>query len=328
MPKFSLIVPVYKIADYLPKCIDSVLAQTCQDYELLLIDDGSQDNCGALCDDYAAKHPDKIRAIHQPNGGAGAARNRGIALSQGEYLLFVDGDDYLSAQMLADLSCAVERTHADLLMFGAEVERDGKKIGELHEDVPADVLFDVEKEPNLFFGVMAPWNRAYKRELFTENDIAFPTKVWYEDIRTVTKCLAVAKTGFRLTGAYYHYLQREGSTMNNKTAERNVEILYAFDDICSWYKARGLYERFRAEITFQAVQHIWLAATVRVLSIDRKHHLVGDFRDYMEKHFPDFRENPYLARLDGNKRLIYRLLLKKRYRTVRAIFRLKASLGK
>ena len=74
MPRFSLIVPVYRVEAYLPKCIESVLAQTCQDYELLLIDDGSPDGCGKICDDYAAKYPDKLRAIHQPNGGAGAAR--------------------------------------------------------------------------------------------------------------------------------------------------------------------------------------------------------------------------------------------------------------
>ena len=140
MPTFSLIVPVYKIADYLPKCIESVLAQSCQDYELLLIDDGSPDRCGEICDDYAARYPDKIRAIHQPNGGAGAARNRGIAMARGEFLLFVDGDDYLSPEMLAELKAEVEKTPADLYLFGAQVEKDGKPNGELHELIPCGKL--------------------------------------------------------------------------------------------------------------------------------------------------------------------------------------------
>lgn len=328
MPKFSLIVPIYKIEAYLPKCIDSVLAQTCQDYELLLIEDGSPDGCGKICDDYAAKYPDKIRAIHQKNGGAGAARNNGIALASGEYLLFVDGDDYLSANFLAELSAAAQKAPADLLLFGAEVERDGKKVGELHEAVPAEKLLSVKDEPSLYFGVMAPWNRAYRRTLFTEHDITFPTKVWYEDIRVVTKILAVAQTAYRLPGAYYHYLQREGSTMNNKNIERNAEILQAFDDILGWYASHSFLEAHREELTFQAVQHILLAATVRVLLINRKHHLVEDFRAYMEQHFPDFRNNKYLPLLDKNKQLIYRLLLKKRYRTVRMIFQMKKMLGK
>ena len=171
MPRFSLIVPVYRVEAYLPKCIESVLAQTCQDYELLLIDDGSPDGCGKLCDDYAAKYPDKLRAIHQPNGGAGAARNRGIQLASGEYLLFVDGDDSLSPDFLAALSAVIQKTPADLILFGAQVERDGKKVDELHENVPAKMLLSVKDEPTLYFGVMAPWNRAYRRALFTEHDI-------------------------------------------------------------------------------------------------------------------------------------------------------------
>ena len=328
MPKFSIIVPVYKVEAYLPKCVESILAQTYQDYELLLIDDGSPDNCGALCDRFAAEYPTRIRAIHQPNGGAGAARNHGIALSTGDYLLFVDSDDYISPELLADLAKEAARSDAELYLFGAIVERDGQKVGELHEEIPCGQLCTAAEAPALFFGVMAPWNRAYKRTLFTENDITFATNVWYEDIRVVTKINAVAASALRLPGAYYHYLQRDGSAMNNKNADRNVEILYAFDDILSWFRAHGLEERYRQDLGFLAVQHILLAATVRVLLIDRGHRLVEDFRAYMEKNFPDFRENPYLSRLDRNKRLIYRLLLKKRYRTVRSIFRLKSSLGK
>lgn len=327
MPRFSIIIPIYKVEEYLPKCVDSILAQRCQDFELLLIDDGSPDGCGRLIDGYAAANPAKIRAVHQKNGGAGAARNHGIALSTGEYLLFVDGDDYLADTLLSDLADAMDKTSADLYLFGAIVERDCKTIGELHEAIPAGVPCCAAKNPDLFFGVMAPWNRAYRRTLFTENGIDFATKVWYEDIRVVTKINAVAASALRLPGAYYHYLQREGSAMNNKNVARNAEIFDAFDDILAWYRAHGFYDRYRRELTFLAVQHILLAATVRVLQIDRKSPLIAALRDYMEKHFSDFRENPYLDRLDKNKRLIYRLLLRRRYRTVRLIFSLKNGLG-
>lgn len=328
MPTFSLIVPIYNVEAYLPKCIDSVLAQTCQDYELLLVDDGSPDHSGKICDDYAAKHPDKIRVIHQANGGAGAARNHGISVSTGEYILFLDGDDYLSANLLSELKKTMEKTTADLYLFGAIVEKDGKEVGQLHELIPCDRLCRAKDNSDLFFGVMAPWNRAYKRSLFTDHQIEFATKVWYEDIRVVTKIHAVAASAIRLPGAYYHYLQREGSAMNNKNIERNVEILYAFDDIRQWFGEHGYNTVYKDELTFLAIQHLLIAATVRVLLIDRKHHLVADFREYMEKYFPDFPENPYLSKLDSNKRLIYRLLLRKRYRTVCLIFRVKALLGK
>lgn len=328
MPTFSLIVPIYKVAEYLPKCIDSVLAQTCKDYELLLVDDGSPDDSGKICDEYAANYPDRIRAIHQPNGGAGAARNHGISLAAGEYLLFLDGDDYLSDNLIADLKAAMEKTPADLYLFGAIVEKDGREVGQLHELIPCDRPCSAKENTDLFFGIMAPWNRAYKRTLFTDNGIEFATKVWYEDIRVVTKVHTVAASALRLPGAYYHYLQREGSAMNNKNVERNVEILYAFDDLRQWFDERGCHAQFKDELTFLAIEHLLIAATVRVLQIDPKHHLIEDFRTYMETNFPDFRENPHLPSLDRNKQLIYRLLLKKRYRTVRLIFKAKALLEK
>lgn len=328
MPKFSLIVPVYKVEEYLPKCIESVLAQKNQDFELLLIDDGSPDNCGKICDDYAAKYPGKISVIHQPNGGAGAARNHGIRLSKGEYILFLDSDDSIAEDLLSDLADVIEKQAVDLILYGARVNKDGKEVGQLHEDVPTEQVISVKEHPKLYFGVMAPWNRAYKKTLFTENGIDFATKVWYEDIRVVTKILAVSETAYRLSKPYYRYIQREGSAMNNKNSGRNVEILYAYDDILSWYDARGLLETHRKELSFQAVQHILLAATVRVLLIDKKHELIDRFRSYMEEHFPDYRENPYLPLLDSNKRLIYKLLLKKRYGSIRWIFRIKGLLGK
>ena len=95
---FSVVIPVYNVKDYLPKCIDSVLAQDFTDYEVILIDDGSTDGeSGAICDRYAAAHPERIRAIHKPNGGVGEARNVGIEAAQGEYLIFIDSDDYIAA---------------------------------------------------------------------------------------------------------------------------------------------------------------------------------------------------------------------------------------
>ena len=328
MPTFSLIVPIYKVEEYLPKCIDSVLAQTCQDYELLLVDDGSPDNSGKICDEYAAKYPDRIRAIHQPNGGAGAARNHGISVSTGEYILFLDGDDYLSENLLSDLKNAMEKTAADLYVFGAIVEKDGKEVGQLHELIPCDQLCSAKEHPELFFGVMAPWNRAYKRSLFTDYQIEFASKVWYEDIRVVTKIHSVAASALRLPGAYYHYLQREGSAMNNKNVARNVEIIYAFDDLRHWFESHDFCTDYKNELEFLAIQHLLIAASVRVAQIDRKHQLLSDFQTYTQQHFPDFRDNPYLPTLDSNKRLIYRLLLKKRYRTVCLIFRIKSLLGK
>jgi glycosyltransferase involved in cell wall biosynthesis len=305
-----------------------MLAQSCEDFEILLIDDGSSDGSGELCDRYGAEHPNKIKVIHQENGGAGEARNNGIRQAKGSYLLFVDSDDYLSDRLLADLREAIQKTPAQLYLFGALVERDGKLVEELHEAVPANRVLTVSDAPSLYFGVAAPWNKAYHRSLFSETGITFASKVWYEDLRVTVKVLAAAQSVVRLEGAYYHYLQREGSAMRNTNSGRNAEIIEAFDDILDWFRTQGFYARYSDELCFLAISHMLIAASVRVLLIDPKHPLPEVFRAYIERHFPNYQNCRYLPLLDKNKTLIYKLLLKKRYRSVKLLFRLKELLGR
>lgn len=122
MPQISVIVPVYNVEKYLHRCVDSILAQTFTDFELILVDDGSPDNCGAICDEYAAKDS-RIRVIHKENGGVSSARNAGIDAAGGEYSTFIDSDDYVTADYLAGLM----RTSADLVCQTAVMvyEKDG-----------------------------------------------------------------------------------------------------------------------------------------------------------------------------------------------------------
>ena len=329
MPKFSFIVPVYGVEEYLEKCVDSMLAQTYEDFEIILIDDESPDRCGEICDTYASKYPGKVRSYHQRNGGSGTARNYGISLAEGEYLIFVDSDDYVAPNLLEDLRQAMEKQKAELYVFGAVVERDGKQINVLDPDVPTDTVFTVDQYPALFFGVVAPWSRAYHRSLFAEeNDIRFAPKVWYQDIRVTTKIFVQAKSIVRIPGRYYHYIHREGSATINKNSGRNVEILYAFEDILGWYRKHGYFEKYKNELEFLTIHHVILAASVRLLQIDHKHPLLKQFYEYVEKEFPNFRNCSYLPTLDKNKSLIFKLLLKKRYRTILWIFKIKKLLGK
>ena len=112
MPEISVIVPVYKAEAYLHACIDSILSQTFSDFELILVDDGSPDNCGAICDDYAARDS-RVRVIHQENQGQAAARNRALAAAKGEWVCFVDSDDAVHPQMLERLRQAAAESGAD-----------------------------------------------------------------------------------------------------------------------------------------------------------------------------------------------------------------------
>ena len=155
---FSVVIPVYNVKDYLPKCIDSVLAQDFEDYEVILIDDGSTDGeSGAICDRYAAAHPERIRAIHKPNGGVGEARNVGIEAAQGEYLIFIDSDDYIAPNMFRVLADAVARFGSDIIGFGAALEANGVVVKELVDPLPADRTFTLADTPELMQTMPSPW---------------------------------------------------------------------------------------------------------------------------------------------------------------------------
>lgn len=321
MMKFSIIIPVYNVKDYLEACFRSVLAQGGDDYEILLVDDGSTDGeSGPLCDLLAAEAPDRVTVIHKENGGLGDARNVGIDRAKGDYLLFLDSDDYLLSGLLDALRAKLAETDADIIDFGFVVDHGGT-IRERHcGELTAYGDFAIAEHPDALLILPAAWRRLYRKSLFTEHGIRYPSRVWYEDIRTTPKLFALAQKITALDAPYYGYVVREGSITRNRNVARNAEILEAFDDLEDWFSRAGLWDRYHAEFTKLAIDHILLAASVRVLRTDPKHPLLLQFQSYMDQHFPDYMQCAYLPQLSRQHRLILRLLREKRFRTVRALF--------
>lgn len=325
---FSVVVPVYNVKDYLPKCIDSVLAQDFEDYEIVLVDDGSTDGeSGAICDRYAAAHPERIRVIHKPNGGLGDARNVGMEAAQGEYVVFLDSDDYIGAGMFRTLAGAIDRFHSDVIDFGFAVDTDGTITKRLVDDLPHNRTFTLAELPQLLLTQPNAWSRCWKRSLFLDTGIRYPSRVWYEDIRTTTKLFAAADSICAVPDVFYYYVVREGSITRNPNVKRNAEILEAFDDLLGWFRENDLFERYYNELSRLAVDHVLLAASVRVLRVDPQSELLDRFQDYVQAQFPDYMENPYLQALSRSRKLILRLLRQRKYRTVRMLFAVKDKLG-
>ena len=307
---FSVVIPVYNVKDYLPKCIDSVLAQDFEDYEVILIDDGSTDGeSGAICDRYAAAHPERIRAIHKPNGGVGEARNVGIEAAQGEYLIFIDSDDYIAPDMFRVLADAVARFGSDIIGFGAALEANGVVVKELVDPLPTDRTFTLADTPELM------------------QTMRYPARIWYEDLCTSVKLLALAKSAAFVPDILYYYVDRTNSITRNTNTARNAELFTAFDNLLDWYRENGLFERYYNELSRLAVDHVLLAASVRVLRVDPESELLDRFQDYVQAQFPDYLDNPLLAQLSRSHKLILRLLRQRKYRTVRALFAAKDKLG-
>lgn len=320
----SVVVPVYNVERYLKKCIDSVLNQTFENFELILVDDGSTDNSGLICDDYAKSHPNKIRLIHQANGGLGAARNAGIDAASGEYLLFVDSDDYIEADTLQLLSEKAVKTEADLIIFDyRSVDETGKVISEHSQKLPIDKTFSLKNFPGLIFTDPLACNKLYHRSLFFKTGIRFPSRVWYEDIRTTVKIYLYAQKCIYLNRAFYNYLKRSGSIMNNASCERNSEIILALNDTIDYYKEKKLFEAYKNELEFLTIQHVYIFASVRIIRINTRHPLLKELHSFLTASFPEYNRNIYLPQLSRNHKIIFNLLEQRKYSIIRLIFKIK-----
>jgi glycosyltransferase involved in cell wall biosynthesis len=186
MQKVSIIVPVYNVEGYLPKCIDSILAQTFTDFELIIVDDGSTDSCGAICDEYANKD-NRIKVIHKKNGGLSSARNAGIDIAKGDFFIFVDSDDYVHPEMCSLLFENLLKYNADIVACGCYIVKNDKIIKEIKaSDEGAVTLDSISAISRLFKGELLPaWGKIYKRECFL--NLRFPFGKIDEDFAVMYK---------------------------------------------------------------------------------------------------------------------------------------------
>lgn len=212
--KLSIIVPIYNVANYLPKCVDSLLAQDISDYEIILVDDGSPDECPQICDEYVEKY-DSIRVVHQENAGLSAARNSGIAVAQGDYILFVDSDDYLQPNTLGTLLEQEEGDDLDVLRFRYQNVRENGEAFAPYKDMtnyndysgtPTDGLTFLNER----MGTQCyAWQFLVRREIVLQEQ--FTPGIYFEDTDWTPRMLLRAKSVASTDLVVYNYLWREGS---------------------------------------------------------------------------------------------------------------------
>ena len=229
MAQVSIIVPVYQVEKYLRQCIDSILAQTFTDFELILVDDGSKDRSGTICDEYAGIDG-RVRVIHKENGGLSDARNTGLERAVGKYFMFVDSDDYIASTMVEHLYNSIQSERADIAICNFCHVFDKKEKKDFSTDIKAEVLrgkeiFYYRKNDRSYGFWTVAWNKLYKRETFRNirfrfgkyhEDEFWANDIYQMDIRVVTipECL-------------YYYRQRDNSIMGKESIARNLDILEA-----------------------------------------------------------------------------------------------------
>ena len=232
MPKISVIVPVYKVEKYLARCVDSILAQAFKDYELILVDDGSPDNCPAMCDEYAAKY-DFIKVIHQKNQGAAVARNVGIEYAlttKSKWIAFIDSDDWVHPQYLEILYNACIENNAEISCCGFNIIKDYDpdfafaKISKT-ESLKGNSEFLFLKGMNTY----APWGKLYKKECFQY--VRFPEGKLFEDMRTVCKVLyPCRKIIYIINKLYYYFYNESGASFSEFTIDKSIDEIMAYEE--------------------------------------------------------------------------------------------------
>ena len=326
---FSIIIPVYNVAEYLRGCVDSVLANDCRDCEIILVDDGATDGiCPALCDEIAAEHPGLIRVIHQENKGLGGARNTAIEEAKGDFLFFLDSDDTVSQDCLAVLRETITRCDPEIVTFYLDMipeNGDGSVSAVQKHNLPLGQVVSVKEFPQMLLDSPSTCCRLWRRSLFVDSGVRFPERLWYEDLYTTGKLLLQADRVVGIDAHIYRYLVRSGSIMNNANLARNGEIMVALDAVMDWYRDHGVYVEYEQEFCGLALHHICYSYA-RVLRQDPGHGLLKQFADYLNQHFPDYQKCKYYGTLSSQQRLVLQLVQAGRYKLAAGLFKLNDTL--
>lgn len=220
----SVIVPVYKVEKYIHKCINSIIGQTYNKIEIILVDDGSPDNCGVICDEYAAKDH-RIKVIHKPNGGLSDARNAALSMVTGSYITLIDSDDYWKPTYIENSYRYLKKNNVDLVVFPlCSFSEEGVVLKELNSG--KEQLFTTEEALKMMFTSRLPWcaqGKLYKRELF--DDIRYPVGILMEDKATTYKLFERCQRILFVECADYMYLIRKGSIMHSAFDKRQLRTL-------------------------------------------------------------------------------------------------------
>ena len=230
MDKISVIVPIYGIEKELPRCIDSIIAQTYKDLEIILVDDGSPDHCGEICDAYAKKDS-RIKVLHDPNGGLSDARDHGIDAATGKYLGFVDGDDYIEPEMYEKLHEALVKNDAEISVcrfrYVGGLEERNREISITDEVISGKKILLEKRASDHPWGWGYAWNKLYKREVFSE--LRYPVGKAFEDDFIVHKLFWDVERVACISYIGYNYIQRTTSITHAYKVNVLDEIESRFD---------------------------------------------------------------------------------------------------
>ena len=309
MPKVSVIVPIYNVEKYLEKCINSLLSQTLEDIQIILVNDGSKDNSGNIAREYEKNNKNRIIYVEKENGGLSDARNHGLKYATGDFIAFLDSDDYIEKNAYEEMYNKAIEENADY------VECDF--IWEFPNKIRVDKQYPYKnKKEMLSFVRVVAWNKLIKRQLITDNNLEFPKGLRYEDVEFTYKLIPFVNKFAYVDKPFIHYVQREGSIANVQN-ERTAEIFTVLDNVIEFYKKNNIYEEYRDELEYNYARYLLCSSLKRMCKIKDKtirEKLLTESWERLNLNFPNWKENVILKTVNIGKNKYMRTVNKSTYK--------------
>ena len=315
MPKVSVIVPIYNVEKYLEKCINSLLSQTLEDIQIILVNDGSKDNSGTIAKKYAKKNKDKVIYVEKENGGLSDARNYGLKYATGDFVAFLDSDDYIEKNAYEEMYNKAIEENADYVECDFIWEYPNKaKIDKQYK-------YQNKKEMLSFVRVVA-WNKLIKRSLIIEHNLEFPKGLRYEDVEFTYKLIPYINKFAYVDKPFIHYVQREGSIANVQN-ERTAEIFTVLDEVIEFYKKNNIYEEYKEELEYNYARYLLCSSLKRMCKIKNKKtrkELLQKTWKKLNCNFPNWKKNKILSTVNIDKNKYMKTINKFTYKLYTKVF--------
>lgn len=296
MIKVSIIVPVYNTEAYLKKCLNSLVNQTLKEIEIIVIDDGSTDHSKEIIQSFVEAYPDKVISVRKENGGQASARNLGIRICKGEYLGFIDSDDYAEQNMFEAMYKKAKKNHSDLIECDYHYIRPCKSG--VKQVKKTGWVRKYKNQKDIFFDpYVAPWNSLYRTELVKRNEVYFPEGFIYEDTSFYIKMIPFVHQLDFVSKLFVYHIDRDGSTMNINKSKKVGDIFFVLEDIVTFYRNKGLYEQYKEELEYFCTKILFCSSLKRIAQVRDKtlrNQLLNQTLFMQRKYFEDYKKNKYL----------------------------------
>lgn len=297
-PKLSIILPVYNTEPYLDKCLNSILSGTFNDFELIILNDGTKDDSERIIYKYLEEYKDKIIYIKKENTGLSDTRNIGLDVAKGEYISFIDSDDYIEPNMYEEMFNKLKEKDFDMVACDVNLVYDkSKNIKVVSSGYEKDIQNkeDIKRSMTIFYPTV--WNKIYKTSIL--KDLYFSKGVWYEDVEFMLKLYPRLNSIGTVKKPLYNYLQRSNSityTYNDKL----YDIINNMTSVLEYYKNNNIYDEYKEELEYLYVRYAFATFAKRLAkSSNKEKYNTGikyAFLKVNEK-FPNYKSNKYLAKM-------------------------------